>query len=435
METPLYSALTKFSDEKPLRFHIPGHKGKQIPLSNRFLDIDFTELNPTGNLYQGGAPFDHAQDLWAGQFAFPNAQFLTGGSTQGIYTALALCGKPGDKILLDRGGHRSTVHACGLLRLKPVYLQRPWLKELEVPAAFEIEEVEKMFQLHPDIKAILITSPTYWGILSDIHAIAHVAHSYGVKVIVDGAHGSHLPWLMIDNFSSADVVTISPHKTLPALGQAAILLYRDISPVLVRETAALFGSSSPSYPILSSMDLARAWMDEDGMMEYVRVARQVATLREIFPSLSDPLYLDPTRLTLLCNEGQQVARELEKIGIYLEMANQGHLMAVFSGLDTDEEIYHLAKVLIPHFQHRSPLPDLSPPEDLPPKRMDIEDAMFLPKEAKPLSECVGRVAAATIAPYPPGIPIVVIGEEITKESVEYLEKIGYTNQEVLVVDC
>lgn len=431
METPLYSKLKEFSDEKPLRLHIPGHKGKMTPLPRNFLSVDFTELSRTGNLYEGGEPFDEAQSLWANQFGFEYAQFLTGGSTQGMYTALAICS--GEKVLLDRGGHRSAVHAMGLLHRKPIYLKRPWLKDLEVPGPVDPTVIEDILKENPDVKTVMVTSPTYCGVLSDIYTIAEIVHKYDGKLVVDGAHGAHFPWLMIDHYSAADVVTISPHKTLPALGQAAVLLYREFSPNVVRETASLFGTSSPSYPIMSSMDLVRNWMDGEGMLEYVRVARQVATLREIFPALSDPLQLDPTRLTLLCNEGQQVARELEKQGIFLEMANPGHLVAVFTAADTDEEIQQFAKAVLPHVSHRSPLPDLTPPEQLPVKRMEIHEVMFAEKTLLPLSECAGKIAGTTIAPYPPGVPVVVLGEEISSTELEYLERVGYENQEVLVV--
>lgn len=433
METPLYTKLKNLADQKPLRLHIPGHKGKAEPLSYSMVEIDFTEIAPTGNLYEVGEPFTSAQALWATEFGFEHCQFLTGGSTQGIYTALALCGKPGDKVLLDRGAHRAAVHAMGLLRQRPVYLRRPWLKELEVTAALDPQYIETMLDTHGDIKTVFITSPTYCGVLSDVHHIAQIVHDRGGKLIVDGAHGAHLPWLMIDNYSSADVVCVSAHKTLPAMGQASMLFQRGFSPELVASTASLFGTSSPSYAVLSSIDKARQWMNGEGMMEYVRVARQVATLREIFPSLTEPLFLDPLRLCLLCNQGEQVARELEKQGIYLEMANPGHLVAVFTGVDTDAEIHRFAKVLLPHFKHRTALPDLSPPDEMPKKRLDIQDVMFADKESVSLPEACGRIAGETIAPYPPGVPVVVMGEEISMVELAYLARIGYTKKSCLVI--
>ncbi len=433
MDTPLYSTLKKLADTKPLRLHMPGHKGKLDELSSAFLNVDFTELDVTGNLYEGGVPFDKAQELWANQFGFENCQFLTGGATQGLYTALSLATKPKDKILVDRGSHRAVYHGIGLLDLTPVYLQRSWLSDVEISSVITPEQVEQQLKLNPDIKAVCITSPTYSGLLSDIHSIAQVVHSHNAILIVDGAHGAHLPWLMIDQYSSADLVAISPHKTLPTLGQSAILLYRDFAPEIVREKASIFGSSSPSYAMLASMDLARGWMDEEGMIELVRVAREVTTLREIFPSLCDPLPLDPTRLTILCPHGDKVAKELEKQGIYLEMATPAHLVSIFSGMDTDFEVQKFGQSLLHYFDHREKLPDLTPPTVLPRQERSIHQVIHGKKKLISIKDAQGKIAGETIAPYPPGIPVVAMGEEISEIELSYLNKLGYHKESVLVL--
>lgn len=433
METPLYSALNDFRDKKPLRLHVPGHKGKDIPQISEIFSIDFTELSITGNLYEGGEPFAQAQKLWAGRFAFQNSQFLTGGSTQGVYTALAVAGRSGDRVLLDRGSHRSAIHAMGLLRMKPVYLQRPWLPGVEVLGGFQAQDIQKKLEDNPDIKTVFITSPTYCGVLSDIEGIAQVVHQHGGTLIVDGAHGCHLPWLGIDHFSSADLVTVSAHKTLPALGQGAVLLYQNFSPIKVRETAALFGTSSPSYPILASMDLARGWMDEEGVVAYQKVSAHVGQLRRMFPCLNAPLLLDPMRFTLLCHQGEKIAQELEKDNIYVEMANEGHIVVVFTGLDSEDDIYRFARKLPCHLEHRLPLDTMAPPSFMPPLAMEMDRVITAEKEILPLEQCLNRIAGMSLAPYPPGIPVVAMGEVITKECLDYFNKVSYHNQEVLVV--
>lgn len=432
MATPLYGALKDYAKKTPLRLHIPGHKGKQIPSARNLLPLDVTELSTTGNLYEIGEPFATAQQLWADQFGLPHCQFLTGGSTQGVYTALAMCG--GDTILMDRYSHRSVSHGAGLLGINPLYLRREWMPEFEVSKGIDPDVVDKMMEAHPEVKTVVICSPTMVGVLSDVYTIAQVVHSHGGKLIVDGAHGAHFPWLMIDHYSSADVVVLSAHKTLPCLGQSAMILYRDFDPQQVADTASLFGTSSPSYPILASMDLAREWMDGDGMMEYVRVARLVATLREIFPTVNEPLQLDPTRLTILCPHGLEVAKALEEENIFLEMATKSHLVAVFTAMDTDQEVQRFAMALVNHMDNHTGLPDLSPPPELPPRRMSLQDALRGKKISIPLQESLGRVAAYPVAPYPPGIPVVEMGEEITQSMLDYLDHIGYDKTEVMVVE-
>lgn len=433
METPLYSKLKSLADQSPLRLHVPGHKGKTEILFQNMVEVDFTELNPTGDLYQPGEPFATAQALWAEKFGFEHCQFLTGGSTQGVYTALSLCGKPHDYVLLDRGAHRSAFHGLGLFRQSPIYLRRPWIKGAEVAGPVEPREVERLLDRHPGVTTVFITSPTYHGVLSDIHTIARVAHRRGCKLVVDGAHGAHLPWLDMDHYSSADIVTISAHKTLPVLGQGAMILYRGFSPSVVASTAALYGTSSPSYAILSSMDIARDWMDRNGAREYERASRRVKTLREIFPCLNEPHPLDPLRFTLICRDGQQMAKELEKLGIYVEMAGAGHIIAIFNGMDTDEEIERFAKAILPHLYRRKPVEDLSPSEVLPWQRISIQNVMFGDKITVPLSQSAGHVAGESISTCPPGVPVVAMGEVISEKELAYLQKIGYNKKEVSVL--
>ena len=130
MPTPLYDALRGYADKKPLRFHMPGHKGKFLPVPELagLAALDLTELSPTGNLYEAGEPFDSARRLWAELFGFDCCQFLTGGSTVGIHTGLTLCARPGSRVLVDRSCHRAVFNAMALLDLEPVWLERPWLQ-------------------------------------------------------------------------------------------------------------------------------------------------------------------------------------------------------------------------------------------------------------------------------------------------------------------
>ena len=320
MPTPLYDALRGYADREPLRFHMPGHKGIIYQPSDLswMAPIDVTELPETGNLYEAGEPFDSAQALWAELFGFDQCQFLTGGSTMGVHTGLALCCKPGDKVLMDRNCHRSAFNALALLDLEPVYLERPWLGNENLIGPVSPGDVERALEEHPEIKTVCITSPTYAGVLSNTGAIARLVHARGGKLFVDGAHGAHLPFLGLAPFWGADVVAVSAHKTLPAMGQSALLFASGFDPDLVRRTASVFGTSSPSYPMLASLDSVRDWMLRWGTEKYQRVAVRVAELRQSFPSLTDRPYrgfsLDPTRFVLRVKDGPAFVRQLRKQG-------------------------------------------------------------------------------------------------------------------------
>ena len=428
MAAPLYDALKRYAAENPARFHMPGHKGKFLPLPELagLAPLDVTELSPTGNLYTAGEPFDQAQRLWAGVFGFEQCQFLTGGSTMGIHTALALCCSPGERVLVDRSCHRAVFNALALLDLEPVYLERPWLSGENLIGPVLPERVEKMLNRHPEIKTVCITSPTYAGVLSDISAISPIVHARGGKLFVDGAHGAHLPFLGKNPFTGADVLVVSAHKTLPAMGQTALLFVRGFDPERVRQMASVYGSSSPSYPMLASLDAARQWMLEEGREAYLRTARRVVGLRERFPALreSASLHLDPCRFTLRVKNGPAFAGALERRGIFPEMEDGGHVIFICTAQDGREDLERLERALEDLRSETGACPPLPAPP-LPERVISLRSALFSDGELCPLEACQGRIAACQIAPYPPGVPVVAPGERIGKKELAYLKKIGY----------
>lgn len=428
MPTPLYDALREYVQKDPARFHMPGHKGKFLPAPELMglAAIDLTELPPTGNLYTAGEPFDSAQRLWAELFGFDCCQFLTGGSTMGIHTGLALCARPGEKVLMDRSCHRAAFNALALLDLEPVWLERPWLAEEDLIGPISPETVEEKLKQDPDIKTVCITSPTYAGVLLDIGVISQIVHAHGGKLFVDGAHGAHLPFLGLDPFRGADAVTVSAHKTLPAMGQSALLFVNGMDPDRVRRTASIFGSSSPSYPMLASMDLARDWLLGEGKWEYRRTACRVYEFRQAFPSLKDRpgLSLDPCRLTLKVKDGPAFTRALEERGIFPEMEDGGHVVLICTAQDSDGDLYRLELALV---ELRDEMGDCAPipAPPLPERVSSPRAALFAPSQVWPLEDCEGEVSACQIAPYPPGVPVVAPGERISKKELAYLEEIGY----------
>ena len=429
MPTPLYDALRAYAGKSPLRFHMPGHKGKFLPVPElmSLAPVDLTELSPTGNLFAAGEPFDSAQALWAELFGFDHCQFLTGGSTMGIHTGLTLCARPGEQILVDRNCHRAVFNALALLDLEPVYLERPWLKGENLIGPISPEDVEKSLNRHPNIKTVCITSPTYAGMLSNIGAISRIVHARGGKLFVDGAHGAHLPFLDLAPFWGADAVTVSAHKTLPAMGQTALLFTNRMDPDRVRQTASIYGSSSPSYPMLVSLDAARDWLvGEEGFHQYRRAACRVAELRQKFSSIRprSGLSLDPCRFVLKVKDGPAFAAALEERGVYPEMEDGGHVVFICTAQDSDEDFCRLERVLEDLEDRMGDCPPIPAPP-IPERVLSPRQALFAPSRVRPLEDCEGEVAACQIAPYPPGVPVVAPGERISKKELAYLKKIGY----------
>jgi lysine decarboxylase len=434
MPTPLYDALKEYAAKAPARFHMPGHKGVPLPAPELagVSALDVTELPLTGNLYEQGAPFDAAQALWAQAAGFEHCQFLTGGSTMGVHVGLTLFCKPGDQVLVDRGCHRSVYNALALLDLEPVFLQRPWLSKENLAGPLTGKQVRAALDAHPKIKTVCMTSPTYAGVLSDVAGIARVIHARGGVLFVDGAHGAHLSFLGLNAFEGADCVVVSAHKTLPAMGQCALLLTNGQAAQRVRRLASIYGSSSPSYPMLASLDLARDWMLGEGAREYRRVARWVARMRETVPCLGGELALDPTRLTLKVKNAPAFARALEARGIFPEMEDGAHVVLICTACDEQRQLERLERTLD---QLRQDLGD-APPVPAPPvpqRVMSPRQALFSPTVSRPLAQCEGLVAACQLAPYPPGVPVVAPGELISKKELSYFEKIGYNLLDTQVI--
>lgn len=441
--TPLYDALKEFAGENTLRLHMPGHKGRVLPLPDLSpaAALDFTELPPTGDLFSGEGPIREAEALWAKAFGMDECLFLTGGSTQGMLAALTLAAGTNAPVLLDRGSHRSAYNALALLDLSPIYFDRPWLEGAGVFGSANPQAVDKILENHPEAKTICITSPTYYGVLSDIPALAAVVHAHGGKLVVDAAHGTHLPFLETGGYAAADLVVASAHKTLPALGQGALLFAgAGFSHAELRRAGSLYGSSSPSYLLMASLDGARAWMEDEGQAGYRAVCALVARLRRSFPSLSDAdAPLDGARFVLKSRDGFALQEKLEARGIYPEMADSSHVVFIFTCADGERDFARLEQALKELGVDDLPITPIWPigGASYPPEA----DLVLSPREANfsatitvPLRDAEGQIAACQVAPYPPGIPVVAPGERIGKKHLAYLAGIGYNmEQEVQVV--
>lgn len=431
MDTPLLDALRDYARRDPARFHMPGHKGRAPGGLGDLFSLDVTELPGTGDLYAGGDVIQAAEDLWARAWGFPTCQFLTGGSTQGIHAALLLCARRGWEVLMDRCAHRAVHNAMALYDLVPDYLSRPQDRPL---TPHMLQTGLSIAREHGHrITTVCITSPTYYGVLSDVPALAEVAHGFGAALVVDAAHGCHLPFLGEDPFAGADLVVTSAHKTMPVLGQGALLFAgAGFAPEEVRRAASVTGTSSPSYAVMASMDLARAWWQEEkNRRKLSNLSRFVEKLRGRFPALSGP-GLDPLRLTLLVpgGAGFDWKKRLEDRGVFPEMADRDHLVFL---LGPDNPRRHLARLerelaaLYGGVAFTPPSP--VPPPPLPPVRRTPRQALLAPTLRRSLAQSEGWIAAQQVAPYPPGIPVIAPGEEVTKKCLAYLGEVGYNVQE------
>ncbi len=451
-DTPLYTALRALADENPLRLCMPGHKGAFMPEAS-FLplaEIDFTELPPTGNLYEGVGPISDAERLLAAAYGAPQAFFLTGGSTQGVLAALALACPPGSRFLCDRACHKSVQAAAVLLDLTPEFVY-PEMTRFGFTGRIQPEALAAAFCRVPDAAAFILVSPTYYGVRQDIPALAAVCRAAGARLIVDSAHGAHFPALGISSAveDGAALAVLSAHKTLPAMGQSAFLLAdSSFSPDAVRRFTALFGTSSPSYALMASLDLARAHLtSQEGRAAWRGAMERVASLRERISRStplhalcpSDGLVLDPCRLTVHMPpgaSGNALSQALiSSYNLFCEMADERNVVFIFTSCDDSARGDALFEALSALSCGFSETDEEQAPLSVPhPERVcSPRTAFFSAGEAVALSHACGRVCARNITPYPPGIPVLCAGERVDEFCIEYLIKIGYNKCSKILV--
>lgn len=444
MSTPLYDALLALSGSDLLRLHMPGHKGRAGGLFEAVSAIDFTEITPTGNLYTGEGPIREAEQLCARAAGAKDALFFTCGSTQGIFTMLSAAVGLGGTLVLERGCHKSVYHGMGLLDITPVYLTPAPLPGTALPAPLTADQAEAALTGHPEAKALFVTSPSYYGLRADIASLADVCHAHGAWLLVDEAHGAHFPFVGLPSAVAlgADLAVVSTHKTWPALGSSSILYVGDNFPMdalVLKEQSSYFSTTSPSYPILASIDYARDQLEGNAGAAYQDTARRTAELRRRINENTpfhafcgeDGLSLDPCRLTVdtLVGglSGHRASDLLEAQNIYMEMADERYLVAILTCADGEPEFQRLwagFQSLISYAgQDTAELPLSLPP--LPERCQSIRAAMFGDREMVPLKDAAGRISGQIVAPYPPGVPILAPGEEITEKHIAYLQKKSY----------
>ena len=449
-DAPLYNSLRRRADEGAFRFHMPGHKGKEVfpsPLSGAQY-IDFTELYGTGNLYDGIPPISDAEELAAKHWGVKDAFYLTGGATQGILTSLLLASRRCKKILLDRGCHKSVHNAIALFNLEYTPVSGDITEPFGIFSPISPETVDKALSDDPSIGAVVITSPTYYGVISDTAEISKACRKHGAMLIVDEAHGAHLPFH--EGFcgavkQGATLSVCSLHKTLPALGQAAMITSDGtISPEEIRSASAVFGTSSPSYNIMASMDLAVAFMNRDGREKSRVLEKKVSEIREKintrsrFRALSENR-LDPLRLTVctacagLC--GYEAAGILERdFGIVCEMADMRNVLFIITVADEIHELEALSGALLALSENASGIQDTNELPNLSAEvRVSPNEALLSKPQNLPLCECSGKVSAATVSVYPPGIPLISPGEVISDEHISHLLKNGFFEDSLIPV--
>ena len=452
MSAPLYDKLKEYSEKRVYPFHMPGHKmGKGIAMENVF-SLDITEIHDFDNLHQAGGIIKVAEDLCAKVFGAKESFFLINGSSCGIIgTIMAFCSN--EKVIVGRNCHKSVFDGIMISGAEPVYLMPKVIEGYNILGAIAPESVLTMCKKHSDAKAVIIVSPTYEGVVSDIKEIATIVHKQGMLLIVDEAHGAHF------NFSEffpksavelgADIVIQSVHKTLPCPTQTALLHVcgGNLDIARLKKCLSITQSSSPSYILMSAIDKCREYITSSaGKEDFIEYSKNLAWLRQELSSATGFKLLcegdknvfdyDKGKIVLFsqgmnCVEVGNILRR--EYNIELEMECADYLIAMTSVCDKKEDFEYLAKALheVSAKEDKGTYGDVKEAKNF----RIITDTMYplpqvcvLPKVAFnsesvvcPLKESAGKISAEFVIPYPPGIPVIAHGEKISEEIISILE--------------
>ncbi len=449
-KAPLFEVLYRHAAKKPAVLHVPGHRqGRGLPeglvsLSGKALfELDLTEIPGLDDLHNPAGPIAAAQELAAEIYGAGRSFFLVNGTTAGIQALfLAVAGRR--KIIVPRNAHRSVISGMIISGADPVYVMPEVIPGFGVDCGVPNREVCRLLEENDDVAAVLAVRPNYYGVAGDLREMVRAVHDQDRPVLVDEAHGAHLrfgPGLPEDAMAvGADAAVQSTHKLGGSLTQSSMLHLQGSRVDAGSITAALnlLQTTSPSYLLMASLDLARRQMALYGKGLLERALELARWLREKLSvvrglkvltaeHLPEPCRLDPCRVVIsvrgLGLAGYQVNKLLtERYHVYVEMADAVNIVAVVSVGTVREDCEALAGALediaARYEQHRDRVRLPRAPAGVI-KRMKPGDAWFAPAARVSMPEARGRICAESVAVYPPGIPVVNPGEEITPEIYEY----------------
>ena len=449
-KTPLFSVLKDvYAGRDILPFHVPGHKrGKGVDkefydfMGNGPFSIDVTIFKMVDGLHQPKSCIKEAQELAADAYGVKQSFFAVNGTSGAIQAMIMSVIKAGEKILVPRNVHKSVSAGIILSGSEPIYMNPEVDEELGIAHGVRPQTVENMLKQHPDIKAVLIINPTYYGVATDIKKIADIVHSYDIPLIVDEAHGPHLhfhddlPISAVD--CGADICTQSTHKIIGAMTQMSLLHVNSdrVDVNRVKQILSLLHTTSPSYPLMASLDCARRQIATEGkelLDKAIKLAKRFRTEVNRIPGMScfgeeivgreGVFAFDPTKITITAKELGLTGAELETIltedyNIQMELSDFYNVLGLITIGDTDESVdklinalkdisekyYGKGNKLKREFLKMPPIPE---------QVLNPREAFYSEKNKVLFSESEGKICGEMIMAYPPGIPVITPGERIS----------------------
>jgi arginine/lysine/ornithine decarboxylase len=450
--TPLFDQLRKHIKGNPISFHVPGHKFGDVfsekgqPFFSDILKLDATEITGLDDLHSPEGVILEAEELLADLYRTQKSFFLINGSTVGNLSMILSTIKEDDLVLVQRNSHKSIMNGLKLAKAKPVFISPEFDEEYKVAGELSADAVKLALKQYPNAKALILTYPNYYGLTYDLKSIIDLAHAHGIPVLVDEAHGVH--FIAGDYFPQsavelgADIVVQSAHKTLPAMTMGAFLHFQSnlVSMSNVQFYLKALQSSSPSYPLMASLDLARSYLGTYCEEDLSYLKEEIERFRSVVKNI-DTLRLlkqhDSLKMTIQTSgglSGFELQRSLEAEGIFTELADPYNVVFVLPllkkgmnhrWLEAADKLAAISQTLPkgrPNRQNHT-----ITKKGISTLAVNYKDMESLDTELIMLEESAGRICAESIIPYPPGIPLCLPGEVISDEdllTIIYLRNIG-----------
>jgi len=462
LRTPLFDAMVGLAEARKVSFHTPGHKsGKGI--STRFrkfvgpkiFSIDLTTLDEVDSLQKPKGVIKEAQELAAKAYGADRSYFLVNGTTGGNQAMILTTCNPGDKVLVARNAHKSVLAGLIATGAQPIFYLTEVDENLKITLNVAYEATRQAIDAHPEARVLFLTSPNYYGICADLERIISYAHERNITVLVDEAHGPHLkfhPDLPVSALEAgADMCVQSTHKIIGGMTQASMLhaMVKRVDIPTLSNVLRFVQTTSPSYILMASLDLARMQMATEGeklLDKAIKLAEEARTKINKIPGLlcfgkemikgslfSQMGDFDVTKLTITVKDlglsGYQVSQLLNnRYHIQVEMADPFHVLVIVSIGDRRDDLNRLVEALREISKEYSSTAKPSALEEvgIP---LFMNEAILTPREAffadhhyVEVEKAIGCISSEIVTVYPPGIPLLVPGEVVTQEVLDYLKR-------------
>lgn len=436
---------------------MPGHKGglgflqtsQGEKIYEKLIKYDVTEVDGLDNLHHPEGIIKEAQELLCKLYGSWKSYFLVNGSTSGNLAMIFSSFNEGDKILVERNCHRSIFNGIIMRKLKPIYIKNKINNKYNAPLSIDMEHFLYSIKKNKDAKGIVITYPSYYGVCVDLSVIVKEAKKYSMKVLVDSAHGAHfgandkLPKSAVQ--LGADMVVMSSHKTLPSFTQTAYLhVMSSVDVEKVDFYISAFTSTSPSYMLMCSMDYARFFLETKGNEAYSKLLSITEKYKQMINKIKGfhvigeediKLRIDGTRYILNIEKGysgHKLFQYLNNNSITAEMSDSSNVILIFSPFNTEEDFLKLYKTLKAcNFEELEDRYRDILLFDLPEAKLLPYEVMEKSKRRVRLNDSSGNISSANIIPYPPGIPLIMMGEIMDKNIINMIQ--FYLDNHVTVI--